>query len=612
MSVMSASACEDSAPDESRPLYVFCGNNIPISGAYRRDPVQLVQGLPVWKRVDGSSIIYSLPSGHWALCENEADIANEKYFAASVVQHGGCLPHVMDLTTWNHQDGTKADLRLRTIDWPTPVHVRCEEKPELCGRYDLDQTETVRGFPLWRQSDGFVICCSKGLRWQITTDDENIQRGRYIITSEAHKLEPPTSLSLYPWKQKRLAMTGTVVSVAEQPELPYRWAEEIWQLHDCVDQSVYVQQRESMKSKLVKLARCVASSQESKAKKIQDCEAKLDNERKRCDSLAAGMVKATFPNTELCIGSTRIAVNREELSKKSPFFATMLRSDVPMQEAASGQVMLPASKVEAVRALLCLMHSNADDAVLEQLGQKLSADQLLDVLAQADEWQCVDVAQRLLVVAKGKLQHAHVSTTLAFLKIASLHVNEADPALQKAWLTILDAASKKLAQSCEGLWDELEHLPFEAMHRVLKQNALDTGGNEARLLITLAKWLNAHGDDHIPALLECVRFPLMRLAALSDDEKTALGTLREKAGSQIQRLIGEAIALQMSRKRKRDRDDSSDEESESSDVALVDDGFVPDVSRQAKKMRSTLREDGVGIPVLSHKEAGLLMCQGLM
>merc|ERR1712176_559931 len=104
----------------------------------------------------------------------------------------------------------------------------------------------------------------------------------------------------------------------------------------------------------------------------------------------------------------------------------------------------------------------------------------------------------------------------------------------------------------------------------------------------------------------------MRLASLTEEEKAALRSLREEANTHVQRLLGEAFALQTSRKRKREdsclRDgmesNTSDEEGEGEDSSEID--------RAAKKQRSMPRQDGIGVPTLTKKEVGQVMCQAIL
>lgn len=292
----------------------------------------------------------------------------------------------------------------------------------------------------------------------------------------------------------------------------------------------------------------------------------------------------------------QIPANRESLSAKSPFFAAMLRTDTPMQEVASGRVMLPTGSVHAVKSLVGLMHSNADDAMVDLMDRNLSPEQFLEVLTQAHEWQCMDIVKKLLGKVEGKLRNADVSMAAPFLKLASYHVEDQDRKVRKAWLSILDLAADRFAKTCAGSLASLEQLPFAALQPILIRNSLDTGDNEGQVLVMVAKWMHSHGADKIPDLLEYVRFPLLRLASLDGEEKAALRSLREQAGPQVQRLLGEALALQTRRKRPREADEEASHREESSE----------------KKRRATPRRGGAGIPVLNEEELGRVLCEAIL
>jgi len=225
--------------------------------------------------------------------------------------------------------------------------------------------------------------------------------------------------------------------------------------------------------------------------------------------------------------------------------------------ASTGQVELPTADASVVRALVCLLSSNF--AALDQL--KLPLPVIIAVLAQAAEWECSSLVKALLCRAGQIIDVADGETSVQFLKLVSTHAAATG---KLEWSSVLDRVVTRVAETREGDLTSLEHLPFETLTRVLSNDALDTADKEGCVLVFVTGWAKKHGMDHLPALLELVRFPHLRLTSLDAHESAAMSFAAEHADQVLRRLLGEAVRLQVNpqggkRKRQEDTDVPSEE-----------------------------------------------------
>lgn len=367
---------------------------------------------------------------------------------------------------------------------------------------------------------------------------------------------------------------------------------------------VYVNQRDTFHAKADSLTKVLSSNLSEAAASVAALETKV----KSCDDKLHGCVtacmKACFPDLKLCIGPEIVWANRDFLTSVSPFFAAMLAPDSVMQEAATGQVDLKtAASLDVVRTLLCLLYTSG--AALVELALPLST--FIDVLAQAAEWQCTELVEKLLMELKARIHAADGDTAFRILRLVSVHASTSHVS---GWNKLLKLAIERFAETRNGNLADLHELSLDILSQVLACDNLDIGDNEASVLRCVVVWSEKNGFDQLSNLLSFVRFPLIRFPTLSKEERDALALANLHAGEQVQQLLGEATSLQLQKgskerptesrgtKRQRNADESdgdmSDEESGCEEEEQVE-------TRLRKRRRSS------GIPALTQRELGKVL-----
>merc|ERR1712151_415035 len=105
-------------------------------------------------------------------------------------------------------------------------------------------------------------------------------------------------------------------------------------------------------------------------------------------------------------------------------------------------ITCPTADAQVVRRLLALIYSST--VALKALN--LSLSELIDVLAQAAEWQCEGVVTALVTSLEQRLQCADVSLSIRVLQLASVR---SDASNQK-WNTLFNLAAERVAETCNG------------------------------------------------------------------------------------------------------------------------------------------------------------------
>merc|ERR1712192_156066 len=219
---------------------------------------------------------------------------------------------------------------------------------------------------------------------------------------------------------------------------------------------------------------------------------------------------------------------------------------------------------------------------------------LLDVLSLADFLQCTHTKVALLKHVHNNIQYADFFLSLAFLQTASVH------AAAPEWGDLLAASTTKVAETCAGDLDSLLPCSFDVVSRVLACDELNVAGREGRILVFVVKWGQTHDCVEFIKLLKSVRFPFLRLSALEPDEKEAMRYLKEHAGKQLGRLLGEAVRLQSGQKRVRE---GSSEAVQTRAVRLQSgQKRVRECSSEAVQTRAKKRKGSGNIPTLSQAE----------
>merc|ERR1711974_438882 len=114
------------------------------------------------------------------------------------------------------------------------------------------------------------------------------------------------------------------------------------------------------------------------------------------------------------------------------------------------------------------------------------------------------------------IDHADAGTTLICLKLASA---QAAASGTSHWADLRDRAIRRFAETIGGDFKALESLPFETLVRILECDSLDTGDREGRVLVAVTRWAQLNDTSKLPTLLKLVRFPLLRLASLEENER---------------------------------------------------------------------------------------------
>lgn len=333
-------------------------------------------------------------------------------------------------------------------------------------------------------------------------------------------------------------------------------------------------------------------------------EAKVKASEEKLYGCVTACMKACFPDLKLRIGAEIVWASRDFLKSVSPFFAAMLAESSVMQEATTGQVDLPTADIEVVRSLLCLLYTSG--AALAELALPLPT--FIDVLAQAAEWECCDLVEKLLIDLKARIHAADGDTAARILKLVSVHASVSH---LTGWSKLLKAAIERFAETRVGNLAALQELPAEIFVQVLACDNLDTGDNEAAVLVSIVEWSQASGLEQLPKLLELVRFPFIRFSALSKEERDALAFANTFAAEQIQLLIGEATNLQMQKGAKERCETRGTKR-----LRMVDDSDASDEDsccEEEEHLEGRLRKrrKSSGIPTLNPRELGKVLVGSL-
>jgi hypothetical protein len=498
---------------------------------------------------------------------------------------------------------------------PNDLYVRCEEKLDYAGKYILIPERSVNGYPIWiKESGGKWLFSSarnsrstdkRNLKWSITGDEKKIEsaRGKGKLVSGIHNGKFPWEVLHGEWKWRKTedSLTGTLVDTNATPSLP-EWAESLWTFRKEIIQMVYVNQRDTVNSKADAACKVLSSCLTAASSATAAMEARAKASEESLHSCVTACMKACFPDLKLCIGSDIVWANKDFLMSVSPFFAAMLAEDSVMQEATTGQVVLPTADIAVVRTLLCLMYTSG--AALAELALPLPT--FIDVLAQAAEWECCELVEKLLMDLRARIHAADGDTAGRILKLVSVHARVSN---LTSWSKLLKAAIERFAETRAGNLAALQELPEDIFCQVLACDSLDTGDNEAAVLRCVVAWAQSHGLEQLGKLLDLVRFPLIRFPALTKEEREALEMAGLHAAEQVEHLMGEATSKQMQkgdmersdsrgvkRPRNTDESDVSDEES------ACEEGLDGENNLKRRK--------GSGIPSLNARELGKFMLFG--
>jgi len=500
---------------------------------------------------------------------------------------------------------------------PQYVYVRCEEKADYAGKYVLFPERIINGYPIWVKEAGgkWLFSSARNSRstdkgnckWSITGDEKKIDsaRGKGKLISCIHNGMFPWQIPHTDWKWRKTedSLTGTVIDTNPETPLP-EWAEQLWIFRKDATQMVYVNQRDIFNNKADALSKVLSTCMSAASCSNAAMEVKIKTGEEKLHGCVTACMKACFPDLKLCIGSDIVWANRDFLTSVSPVFAAMLASDSVYQEATTGQVDLPTADIEVVRTILCLLYTSG--AALVELALPLPT--FIDVLAQAAEWQCCELVEKLLIDLKARIHAADGDTAARILKLVSVHASVSH---LTGWSKLLKAAIERFAETREGNLAALQELPADIFVQVLASDSLDTADNEASVLRCAVLWSQAQGLEQLPKLLELVRFPFIRFGTLKKEEREALALANAHAAEQVHQLIGEATSLQMQkgakdksdsrgikRQRNADESDMSDEESGCEEEEQVE-------GRLRKRRKSS------GIPTLNPRELGKVLIGSL-
>lgn len=313
--------------------------------------------------------------------------------------------------------------------------------------------------------------------------------------------------------------------------------------------------------------------------------ARLHTALNSCVSACNALV---FSETSLQLADHAVVpVSEDALTSKSPVFKAMLaqrKDGLQMQEASSGTVRLEHASLLAVKSIVSLLHT--DGRSLKEL--HLSAADMLDVVAQAAEWQCTSLLPPLLAALAKQVFTANACVAAKVLKTVNTH-KSTEVTCQKFWKLCEKNAVARLANL--GDFTTLQELPFQGVLQIMKSNDLDTDKSESKVLQLAVQWVKTSGQtDKMTDLIKEVRFPLIPAARLSKEHQADLSFIREcGAGDVLEQLQGEAIHVQLQRKRK-------------SKIT----GHAFDADDDGAKRRVKARKNSGEVPQLSHAELAKL------
>lgn len=451
----------------------------------------------------------------------------------------------------NSQEG-RADRRspnredIQNLLLPEILHFRCEERPVDAGVYkrlaDAQQDEP----PIWKKDgvDSFLFLRLgpvesnvKTFVWCVSDKRENCKRLGYRANkySTLNVAEPLEFTSLL-WVQMTNAslMTGTALGLSAEQVPLHSWANELWQLHAKTDTLVYAQHRDAFKMQIRNVLKSTAQLLQAKEAAVR-----------RKDKLTSRITQSFFPDVRLQVEEEQIDANKEVIGSISPFFRRMLDEGAAMQEAAAGVVQLPTSSTGTVRSMLALMYT--DGEALCNL--KLASTELVDLIAQAAEWDCQFIVKKLAQKLKIEIPSLCAEVAVQFLKLVSLH---AAATRKQPWIELLDPLVERVAETRQGDLSTLLDLSMDTLKLVLKSDKLDTGDDEINVLKFSVKWSKQHGTEKLPELIAAVRFPQLNILQLRPDGKAALHFARQHAEAKLKTLLGEATSIQLGVKRAAD------------------------------------------------------------
>jgi len=316
--------------------------------------------------------------------------------------------------------------------------------------------------------------------------------------------------------------------------------------------------------------------------RLMSMEARADTSDKRLKVSLARFMATQFPDVELIVGDSSIPANKASLASASPFFDAMLKEQMGMQEASTGKVTLPSSNPTTVRQLLFLLNADACPEAFDALNCTLA--ELVELLAQAAEWQCKSLTQELLnMICKANALDG--KTLIRCFNVVCLHASSSADAM---WAATKPQIVKLVATNVGGNLNLLEDLPFEGLKLVLQSNSLDVGEGEANVLLFVVSWVQRHNSEHLAELLQTVRFPYINLATLSPELRGALRFASVRAGTTLRMLLGQATSHQLGSPRAVSSQD--------------EDG----------NLRARKRHKGQPMPTLNPEQLGNLLCGNFM
>lgn len=182
------------------------------------------------------------------------------------------------------------------------------------------------------------------------------------------------------------------------------------------------------------------------AKALSEERAKNSALRANVRMLTTGMLSALSSDIVLEVGQRSIPFDRASLCAEAPFFARMLSGEAPMKEASSSRIRLPASDPEVVTSLLFLLRCKGSEEAFEVL--ELGARCLVDLAAQASEWQCDDLVRKTL-------ERVQVSAALhQSLALLKLHAH-AENDTAKLWRPLFCATLSHFAAALPDSLDAI-------------------------------------------------------------------------------------------------------------------------------------------------------------
>lgn len=220
--------------EESDSIWVLAPCKPAVEGQYDRVDGQLVNGDAVWRQVEGDGWLFCSFDGRWTVSDGPQEVDRDVGLLRTADPHYSKLPHECsrwmyreELGTWaSDNDGqvlvtnvrarverrlqrrTERSTRLalaaqrRAAKAPRTLWVVAPPRPALQGTYNMEDSEHMNGYPVWKQQGGKgYLFSSEKDQWIISGDAPNRIRQKsqmQLRTSSTHAGKMPNEVTS--WK----------------------------------------------------------------------------------------------------------------------------------------------------------------------------------------------------------------------------------------------------------------------------------------------------------------------------------------------------------------------------------------------------------------------------